>query len=220
MGYSSAQAKAFINEIGPFIAKYALANGYHVASPIVAQAVCESGVTSPLAVKYHNYFGLKAGSSTKGSQGVWDGTVVKLSTKEEYTPGTLTNIKDHFRVYKNMEEGVKGYFEFLCYPRYLNLKTCRTPREFLETIKKDGYCTSSTYVNTNLSIIDKYDLYRFDKVFGNPVVQQASDKSIDAIAKEVIAGVWGSGVERQAKLTAAGFNYAEVQNRVNEMLSK
>ena len=43
-------------------------------------------------------------------------------------------------------------------------------------------------------------------------------KSIDTIAREVIAGKWGNGATRKQKLTAAGYNYSEVQKRVNQLL--
>ncbi|HCT96476.1 MAG TPA: hypothetical protein DIC43_05945 [Vagococcus sp.] len=43
-------------------------------------------------------------------------------------------------------------------------------------------------------------------------------KSIDAIAKEVIAGKWGSGQDRFNRLAKAGYNAQQVQNRVNELL--
>jgi len=43
-------------------------------------------------------------------------------------------------------------------------------------------------------------------------------KSIEEVAKEVIRGNWGNGQERKDKLTAAGYNYAEVQAKVNELL--
>ena len=43
-------------------------------------------------------------------------------------------------------------------------------------------------------------------------------KSIDVIAKEVIKGLWGNGNERKTRLTAAGYNYNEIQKRVNELL--
>lgn len=42
-------------------------------------------------------------------------------------------------------------------------------------------------------------------------------KSLDEIAKEVIKGKWGNGVERRANLINAGYNYAMVQARVNEL---
>lgn len=43
---------------------------------------------------------------------------------------------------------------------------------------------------------------------------------IDKVAKEVIAGKWGTGAERKQRLRAAGYNPAMVQARVNEMLKK
>ena len=44
-----------------------------------------------------------------------------------------------------------------------------------------------------------------------------SSKSIEEIAREVIAGKWGNGDDRKNRLTAAGYNYAEVQNAVNAL---
>jgi N-acetyl-anhydromuramyl-L-alanine amidase AmpD len=46
----------------------------------------------------------------------------------------------------------------------------------------------------------------------------AKKKTVDEIAKEVIAGKWGNGDERYNKLTKAGYNYNEVQSKVNEIL--
>ncbi len=43
-------------------------------------------------------------------------------------------------------------------------------------------------------------------------------KSVDEIVKEVIAGKWGSGVNRKNRLEAAGYNYSEVQSAVNAAL--
>lgn len=161
---SSAQAKQFIELIGPIIQEEAKARGYKVCSPIIAQACIESAFgTSSLGYRWHNYFGMKCGSS-------WKGKSVNLSTKEEYVPGQLSTIRDNFRVYDSMEEGVKGYFDFISTKRYANLKDAQTPKEYLELIKKDGYATSSSYVNTNMNCINRYDLERFDwnKVNENP----------------------------------------------------
>lgn len=153
---TAAQAKDFIKQIAPIIQKYAKEYGYKVASPIIAQACIESAYgTSSLGYKYHNYFGMKCGSS-------WKGNSVKLATKEEYKPGQLTNIKDNFRVYEDMEDGVKGYFVFISAKRYANLKDAETAKEYLEMLKADKYATSSTYVNTNMSCISKYDLTKYD----------------------------------------------------------
>ena len=43
-------------------------------------------------------------------------------------------------------------------------------------------------------------------------------KTIDELAKEVIAGKWGSGNDRRQRLTKAGYDYKAVQNRVNQIL--
>ena len=89
----------FIEDIAKHVQKYAKAYGILVHSPIIAQAILESGWgESKLASKYHNYFGMKCGTT-------WKGKSVNMETKEEYTPGTLTTIKDNFRVYDSMEEG-------------------------------------------------------------------------------------------------------------------
>jgi len=44
-------------------------------------------------------------------------------------------------------------------------------------------------------------------------------KSNDAVATEVIQGKWGNGSERETRLTASGYDFEKVQNRVNEKLN-
>ena len=147
----------FIEDIATHVQKYARAYGILVHSPIIAQAILESGWgESKLASKYHNYFGMKCGSK-------WTGKSVNLTTQEEYQPGTLTTIKDNFRVYDSMEEGVKGYFEFIQLQRYQNLRGITDPKEYLQTIKNDEYATSSTYVEDNYRLITQYELTEYDK---------------------------------------------------------
>lgn len=146
----------FIATIAPIVQKYAAIYGYKPCSAIIAQACNESGFgRSTLGYKYHNYFGMKAGSG-------WTGKAVNLQTKEEYTPGQLTTIRDAFRVYSNMDEGVKGYFEFIQYPRYGNLRFATTPEEYLTMIRADGYATSTSYVENNLRIVNTYNLRKYD----------------------------------------------------------
>lgn len=43
-------------------------------------------------------------------------------------------------------------------------------------------------------------------------------KSVDEIAREVIQGKWGNGADRKKRLEAAGYNYAEVQAKVNKLV--
>lgn len=61
------------------------------------------------------------------------------------------------------------------------------------------------------------------KAIGGETIQtdtspDTTSKSIEEIAKEVIAGKWGNGSERRARLQAAGYAYTTVQNKVNELL--
>ena len=43
-------------------------------------------------------------------------------------------------------------------------------------------------------------------------------KTIAEVAREVLQGKWGNGTDRKNRLTAAGYDYAEVQKKVNELL--
>src|SRR5690606_19934878 len=52
-----------------------------------------------------------------------------------------------------------------------------------------------------------------------PTPGQNGSKSVDTLAREVIAGVWGNGQVRRDRLTASGFSYEAVQARVNELLN-
>ena len=48
-------------------------------------------------------------------------------------------------------------------------------------------------------------------------VEEKPLKSVSEVAKEVIDGKWGNGDDRKKKLTAAGYNYDEIQAKVNEL---
>mgnify|MGYP003474700569 CR=1 FL=1 len=212
----------FIEQIADCVEKYAYVYGIEVHSPIIAQAILESGWgKSSLASKYHNYFGLKCG-------GAWKGKSVNMATKEEYKVGTLTNIRDNFRVYDSMEDGVKGYFDFINTRRYANLKGVRSPEEYVRRIKADGYATSSTYVDTLMKVIRDNNLTRFDTDVEKPKKEEGDNMKkeeltgevlsgkeiIDILAKRVIRGDYGNGTDRKNKL---GELYSIVQKRVNEL---
>lgn len=199
---SSAQAKQFIETIGPIIQEEAKARGYRVCSPVIAQACIESGYnTSLLSMKYHNYFGMKCGSS-------WKGPSVNMATKEEYN-SQLVNIRDNFRVYPDMISGVKGYFDFINTNRYANLRTAETAEEYLKRIKADGYATSSSYVNTCMNVVKRYDLERFD--------QQTYKLITPELILAVVDGEYGDGSIRRSKLIAQGYNYDDVRNKINDL---
>lgn len=96
--------------------------------------------------------------------------------------------------------------------------------------------------NPNKSVVDKCYIYQFSSKYkvdgidggvdGDYIMTEdkttapaptkpekpVEKKSVDELAKEVISGKWGNGDERKKKLTDAGYNYSEVQSKVNEML--
>lgn len=168
--------QAFISSIVGYIKKYVKEYGYHSSAiaAILAQAICESGWgKSTLASKYHNYFGMKCGSS-------WNGKSVNMQTKEEYTAGTLTSISANFRAYNSIEEGIKGYFDFIQYSRYANLKISTTTDMFIEWIKADGWATSSTYVKTLKSIVNTYGLLQYN-TFEDTAEEITEQVAIDTV---------------------------------------
>ena len=205
----------FVEQIAKCVKKYAYIYGIEVHSPIIAQAILESGWgKSGLASKYHNYFGLKCGSS-------WKGKSVNMTTKEEYKVGTITNIRDNFRVFDDFDDGIRGYFEFINTSRYANLKGVKSPEEYVRRLKADGYATSSKYVDNVMRVIRDNKLTRFDRNGDGDMKKEeltgkvlSGKEIIDILARRVIDGDYGVGVDRKKKL---GDLYPIVQKRVNEL---
>ena len=166
MGYTRAQADAFIAEIAPLIRSEAEDRGYHTCAAVIAQAIIESAAGTSGLAKHNNFFGLKCGSS-------WKGASVNMKTKEEYKVGQLTTIRDNFRAYGSMADGVRGYYDFISTKRYQNLKTAVNYKEYAQMLKADGYATSSTYVNTLCSTVVKYNLDKWDKSYNPPKTEAA-----------------------------------------------
>lgn len=50
--------------------------------------------------------------------------------------------------------------------------------------------------------------------------QQPAKKTVDDIAVEVLAGLWGNSEDRKRRLIAAGYDPAEVQAVVNRLLKE
>lgn len=68
------------------------------------------------------------------------------------------------------------------------------------------------------ALMKKYGLNGYAKEFDNTVEPK---KDVETLANEVIAGLWGdanSNPTRKERLETKGYNYKEVQNRVNEIL--
>lgn len=81
--------------------------------------------------------------------------------------------------------------------------------------------TSDGYLNGYNGRLDLNYGYKDFIVKGfnaNPQPNPTPIKSIDELAREVIAGQWGNGDDRKRRLEEAGYNYNEVQNKVNEIM--
>lgn len=95
---------------------------------------------------------------------------------------------------------------------------------------ESGYGSSAFWNSIRKNTNGRWGLgsgYTFRGCIVNPAIGRVTaptsvpnpTKSVDEVAKEVIRGDWGNGDERKNRLTSAGYNYSEVQSRVNEMLS-
>ena len=156
MGYTHAEAEKFIEYIAPMMVAEAKKRGYSIVSTSIAQAIVESAAnTSTLSKVYHNFFGMKAQKGYKGEY-------VRMRTKEEYQQGQLVTIYANFRKYPNDESGIQGYYDFLQYKRYANLKHAKDYKQFAEYIRADGWATSFTYRDNLIEKVERYNLTRFD----------------------------------------------------------
>lgn len=73
-------------------------------------------------------------------------------------------------------------------------------------------------INVGWGYIRGFARPKFDEATEAPTV--SAKKNLTTIAYEVIQGAWGTGAIRKNALTKAGYNYTEVQAKVNEILSK
>lgn len=201
------------NEFIPTIAPLVVAENKKRGNPlfssvVIAQAICESGWgQSTIMMKANAIFGIKATSS-------WKGKVYNANTQECYDGSTYTSITACFRAYNSLAESISDYFDLITkLERYRKACVSNSPIECITAIKNGGYATSPTYINTIMSIINSNNLTQYDNVED---VENSVDnsKSIEELAKEVIAGKYGNGEERKQKL---GNLYNEVQAKVNSI---
>ena len=144
-----------------------------LASVSATQCILESGYgKSELAQKANNCFGMKCGLSGNTWRGSsWDGkSKYTKQTKEDDGKGKLYTITADFRKYPCVEDSVADHSAYLLgamngsKKRYDGLKGCRDYRKAVQIIKDGGYATSSTYVEKLCSIIERYELTKYDVV--------------------------------------------------------
>lgn len=87
--------------------------------------------------------------------------------------------------------------------------------------KSGNWAATSTFKRKTRYLNDS-SVYAFYRPYWKADTSSGStvSKSIETIAKEVLAGKWGNGETRKYVLTKAGYDYAKVQAKVNEMFSE
>lgn len=157
------ELQEFIDRVGKAAQSY---YGQYKILPslCIAQALLESNKVSykaglklsGLAANDHNYFGMK------WSEGC--GCAYKeYKTSEQRADGSYYTVTARFRKYPSLEAGIKGYFEFLQYPRYANLKGVTDYKRACELIRQDGWATSLGYTNNLIARIEYLNLTEYDK---------------------------------------------------------
>ena len=101
-----------------------------------------------------------------------------------------------------------------------NCATTRTLRPILKATGEVEIFTTPLYTSKPDKLIRGDILLKEGAHVVVVVKGNEKEKSIDDIAREVIAGKWGVGIERKQRLRAAGYNPAMVQDCVNKLLKK
>lgn len=121
------------------------------ASITLAQGILESGSgNSKLAKEANNHFGIKCATEWKGE------TVLQDDDNKD----------DCFRVYKSPEESFRDHTEFLKRKRYASLFELEKNdyRGWANGLKTAGYATNPRYAELLISLVERYDLSRFDRI--------------------------------------------------------
>ena len=142
------------------------------ASITLAQGILESGNgNSELALEGNNHFGIKCTPEWKGK------TMLKDDDQKD----------DCFRVYKTPEESFKDHTEFLKRKRYAPLFELdkNDYRGWATGLKAAGYATNPRYAELLISLIERYNLNRFDRMETETEKIIREDKVLTEIAKNI-----------------------------------
>ena len=152
----SEQAK-FIEEAGQAARSSQESTGVP-ASVTVAQAILESNWGKSSIGSANNYFGIKA-HGKPGPAGV-----VNANTGE-YVNGAYVTMNEPFRAYNSMAESFIDHGKFFVEnSRYAPaFKVKDDPKAFARAVQQAGYATDPGYASKLISLMDTYDLYRFNK---------------------------------------------------------
>lgn len=182
----------FIENVAKYVKQYAPLYGIKCYSAVISQAILESGFgTSELATNANNFFGLKYNPKQPKRCPTACGYYTKVGS-EQNKDGSYISSAMLWQKFKNIDDGVKGYFDFINNSNYSNLKGIVDPRKYLETIKEDKYCTSLSYVQNCMNVIKTYNLTKYDV--------KGSDNKMTKIAIDA-----GHGSQTAGKRTPDGY---------------
>lgn len=166
----------FIEQIAPYMQKYAQKYGYKICSAAIAQACLESAYgTSPKAA-HHNYFGLKyRPNRVNCNNGYFLDGGSEQNPDGSYTPLPSATAWYNF---DNMEKGCEGYYQFINIPNYAAVRTASTPLEYLQAIKNAGYATSINYVQNVYNVVNKWNLTKYDNALAEEEPKQEKNNVV------------------------------------------
>ena len=165
---SATQIATFIEQIAPCAQNAYKILGKVKPSVCIGMACVECGYGTAGSTKYHSYLGHKVGTG-KTALKYWPGTFKSWKTQEEYKIGEHTAIVDAFRTYESMQQCVLNFYELLNTGLYSRVKADADYITQMKQIKACKYMTSSEEVNSVLSIIQKYNLTKYDFNSGTPI---------------------------------------------------
>ena len=125
--------------------------------------------------------------------------------------GVYANL-NWFNNYLNKEEIKRRYTTWIAHYG-VNEDRYKGQYDMLQYSSKGAVTGISGNVDMNIMYRDL-----ISEIKGSAQPSQPVKKSVDEIAKEVINGQWGNGEDRRKRLAAAGYNYDEVQTKVNDIL--
>lgn len=149
------------------------------ASIILGQALLESGSgTGTLSVQANNHFGIKCHKD-------WLGQTVKYDDDA---------VDECFRKYYNASDSFRDHALFLTNrPRYASLfKLNKTDyKAWAKGLKAAGYATDTLYPTKLISLIERYQLYKYD-IGGKGKIQDPEIKTLEiSLGKEQYVVVKG-----------------------------
>ena len=151
LGFSQSKTESYISKYSSVAVDEM--NKYSIpASITLAQGILESGNgESRLAVDGKNHFGIKCHSN-------WNGKTIVVDDDEK---------GECFRKYSKVAESYRDHSLFLSERgRYSFLFTYKKSdyKKWAKGLKKAGYATNPKYASLLIDLIEKYELYNYDKI--------------------------------------------------------